>query len=910
MKIFSKNFFILSLASASFYLEATNIEWNFNQSTKQNYEFYKCPCEDGPKDKQLIVENRGNKVVKDILPFINKQTLFTLESLHQKLDESSFPIHALYDLWTRSVVLIESAPDTQLDPLYILNFKGSCNKKEYLSSFITLCHQLGIRTRPVVKEGNPCFDFCYKEGVWELFDPIEKKFYLGIDNQSFASSEEIMDDPLILLRAKTSRIENEIDFNKTYEELAKFQIINGYRAEENDADVQSIKNGSAGFDLYPGEKLVYGSMDASIDLGNNQCVMNHVLQPSYRTGVQTYHSPFPIKQITNQTDVTWTLIDSQTQLKSGESFTFSADYLFELNLVPNKAASKGTLKVVSISSQSILPSMVEGQNTIELGVLDNPSSIHITYNFENNIEANGHYLTITNPTNIFDQLPVTFTLEADPGDQVQAIWWQISQDPQFTVIPTNFEAQNIPFSNTLTLPPATESLLLNNACYYFRIKALVDGQWGQWSTHYYFIVNKPDPVTFIEFDKMGENSYEISWKPVDGQAVEYLVFGSNSLDFIPSVYSTAQINAIVDGEVVDQSTNDNLIATTTETKIDVDGRLAYYRIIARDKNVMSSPSRLIHVYDDNLIHPRNVLQLVKSGKQMVVKRIDIPLSEERTEALFSELVTKKPRITPEQAIAQLHSQVARTLDANDGQIYKQNSHIPNDVWEMAKPYFLPENHPVRPQLDRIFSSSRVLQNPDTFRMAGFKRWKPGRVSHIFASSNPQLKGVFIKGFPDNDTMVKADHKKLIHRIEGARAVRESINKFGYQKKFTVPNKWLYPLPENPSPPNSSKYIRRNFILVAEDMNILDQEKNNKSYKKKMTTSLMDKLYTIINDVGLYDSVYAFNVPFTKDGKLAFIDTEWHHRWPIPYGRFTKYFSKDKKKYWEKLIEQGGPKKKN
>lgn len=239
--------------------------------------------------------------------------------------------------------------------------------------------------------------------------------------------------------------------------------------------------------------------------------------------------------------------------------------------------------------------------------------------------------------------------------------------------------------------------------------------------------------------------------------------------------------------------------------------------------------------------------------------------------------------------------------------YTQGKSVNSTVWEYVQPYLLPANHPIKSKLDRMFSASRVILTPETFKKAGFSRYKQGRFSRIMASPNPKLPGYFIKAFPDCELNIKEDWRKLTHRIIGSQAIRECIVKHGYQKMFKVPTKWLYPLPDEPSPPRSSKYVRKSFILVAEQVKAYDHEENEKHYHKKMDRKRMDAFYTLLQEVGLSDSVFAFNVPFCRDdGKMAFIDTEYHHRWPVPLHKVCRYLSSESEKYWRKLIASGGP----
>lgn len=517
-------------------------------------------------------------------------------------------------------------------------------------------------------------------------------------------------------------------------------------------------------------------------------------------------------------------------------------------------------------------------------------------------------VSVANTETHFDFCSPHFQLDLQTQDAIERVWWQISSDPSFNLIPSNFE-QIEPFTSTIRLTALTETFFNAHETYYFRVKALVNGSWSEWTAPFAFSVDKPERVTLVEFEKLGENRYEINWEREadEDPSIEYLVFGSNSLDFIPSIYTERQVNAMVDGVVTEEEPNDNLITITQEPKLEVDGTLAYYRILARQKGQLSVPSDLIHVYDEDLIQPRNVLQVVEEDGHQLIKRVLFPATYPWTE-------TSLPRISVpcdifENSLLRLHTAFMRApvLPLTAIRSYQQNPHVIPEVWSLMKPYFLPENHPIKPKLDRMFSATRVILNPKTFKKAGFKRYRPGRVSRIMASSHPDLIGYFVKAFPDNDLVIRYEWQKLRHRIEGAKSIRNWIDTHNMQSVFTVPKKWIYPLPENPSPPNSNKYARKNFILIAEDMRILEHAKNEKAYRTKMNRHLLDALYTLLDDEGLYDSVYAFNIPFNKEKKIAIIDTEHHHRWPVPFHKLSKYFSKDMKNYWQYLIDNGGPK---
>jgi len=233
------------------------------------------------------------------------------------------------------------------------------------------------------------------------------------------------------------------------------------------------------------------------------------------------------------------------------------------------------------------------------------------------------------------------------------------------------------------------------------------------------------------------------------------------------------------------------------------------------------------------------------------------------------------------------------------------AHIDPAVWAQVEPYVMPNDHPIKAKLDKLFSKTRVLLNAHTLAKAGFKKTKPGQFSKAIVSTNSHFKNYLFKMYSDEQRGL-SDWQQWVDRASGAISAQESINRHGYQSYFVVPKKWIYVLPENPAPP---VYLeRKNFILVVEDMHILKKSDNYGLWKSaSITPALLDALYILTQEQGLADSTLPFNIPFTKRGKIALIDLEINHKWTVPFERLTRYLSPAMRQYWEGLIVAGGPK---
>jgi hypothetical protein len=236
--------------------------------------------------------------------------------------------------------------------------------------------------------------------------------------------------------------------------------------------------------------------------------------------------------------------------------------------------------------------------------------------------------------------------------------------------------------------------------------------------------------------------------------------------------------------------------------------------------------------------------------------------------------------------------------------YPYNPLVPYEVWVVLEPYFLPEEHPAKRGLDEIFSKQRVIQSEETFSSAGFGKVKYRGEYKIILGKHRSIPGVVLKIFLDTQPFVD-EWRNWLRRIEGAKVIQTYLTEKQF-KKFKVPKKWIYPIPQYPAPSEGFECYRKNFILVAEDMSIKNHDEIKKDYKnlKKKNVS---QLFMILRDLVLYDSIYIDNTPSTMQESFAFVDTEhFHGANSVNYGRITRYFSTKMGLYWESMIKYGGP----
>ena len=221
-------------------------------------------------------------------------------------------------------------------------------------------------------------------------------------------------------------------------------------------------------------------------------------------------------------------------------------------------------------------------------------------------------------------------------------------------------------------------------------------------------------------------------------------------------------------------------------------------------------------------------------------------------------------------------------------------HLDDEMQSLMKPYFLPLNHPLKNSLDMIFSNGRVTENQETFANAGFITLFTQPTSLITVARHPLLPGLLLKLYLDSETREKdgiAGWRWLVNRCKGAENVRKLIKRKKL-KYFSVPDKWIYPLPE--------KAYQQPVILIVTDMDLTSESDTKYAWKHLTTTKHLDELFCILSH-GFSSCYLATNIPYSKSGKFACIDTE-HPKRKLSYNHVKAYLSPQMRAYWNGLIK--------
>lgn len=232
-------------------------------------------------------------------------------------------------------------------------------------------------------------------------------------------------------------------------------------------------------------------------------------------------------------------------------------------------------------------------------------------------------------------------------------------------------------------------------------------------------------------------------------------------------------------------------------------------------------------------------------------------------------------------------------------------HLPKKVAEGIAHYVIPQHHPMKGVLDTIFTISRVTANESTFAQAGFSIIGQKRPrTYMLVAHHPALSGYIIKASLDNELRLKQNRptwKWLVQRCKGAKKIKKIIQEKKF-KYFTVPDKWIYPLPAQPPVKNSSKSRDHYAVLLVTDMKLTSYADSRHAWYHVMTKEHLDELYYIISHAG-GSSYRPDNIAYTQNGTFAFIDTEYPDKTPN-LEKMTHYFNPKMQKYWKKLMKKG------
>lgn len=227
--------------------------------------------------------------------------------------------------------------------------------------------------------------------------------------------------------------------------------------------------------------------------------------------------------------------------------------------------------------------------------------------------------------------------------------------------------------------------------------------------------------------------------------------------------------------------------------------------------------------------------------------------------------------------------------------FYHNPLITKSMREKMTKHLLPRNHKISPIMDALFGGARVTKNEETLLAAGFEITHRQQSSHVILAKHAALPGYIFKIYLDSETKRKKGKPGwywLTNRCIGVKKIKRLIQKKRL-KYFVTPSKWLYPLPY------FSKEDKQPVLLVVTDMQLASCGENIWAWKNLVTPEILDELYEILSH-GYASNFLTGNIPYTKSGKFALIDTE-HPKRTINLVKVKNYLSEEMQHYWDTLL---------
>lgn len=215
-------------------------------------------------------------------------------------------------------------------------------------------------------------------------------------------------------------------------------------------------------------------------------------------------------------------------------------------------------------------------------------------------------------------------------------------------------------------------------------------------------------------------------------------------------------------------------------------------------------------------------------------------------------------------------------------------------------FYLKGHKKLKNQLDAVFGSFKALKN---FRMLEKKGFSvvSRRPSSMYVVKHSSISKYLMKlyFFDDKGNRLKS-RSWAIKRCLGVEKIRRLISEKNLFH-FSTPRKWIYILPEESAAIASG--IENRIALIATNMNLVSRKESFEAWKTVPTKEHLRQLYCILSR-GFSSCYLPGNIPYTRNGKFACIDTETPQR-KLPYNNVKKYLSEEMALYWDQLVKSGG-----
>ncbi len=532
--------------------------------------------------RSLQLRNTSKKIIRSPRLRINGRPLNAIGSivpLDAELTQREKALR-LYRFWTRNILHFPVGMKACRHPFILVNFWGY-NICGFAAAFLSsILQNMGIEARKLPVQGHVVHQYKV-DGRWVILDADLNCAFRTLDNRRLAGFEDICGDPLLVHRTNTYGRHRTFDLARNRFCASLYDRKPSGVAKTPSYNCEEFKKLTDPRRMFPGESITYRFDQTVIEplrekgsphpreVGEASLMQVHylfkpLLRPSGNRGEKHLFTRYPIRRIIFQT--------------SGREIKIPVDQIVTNISIPNDLP-EDVLCICQCSRISAHPIM-KGANAIRLNSPDGDieAELEITWD-EKTAELEPIPIPVLSIEKTYEDRPVCF--QVMPG----VYWIQVFGEDELPLLDYVREV-----TGEIAFDPLEQTFFDNDRSYRARIKQEVEGIWSEWSEYLPFSVIKPNSPHDIEIRLDDHGEIVFTWQGEDD--CEYLIFGSNRLDFVPDVYSDQQPTGGLDGHLKMENIQ-NLIIRTQGTEARVDRPCVYYRMIAMRNGCLSNPSRLI-----------------------------------------------------------------------------------------------------------------------------------------------------------------------------------------------------------------------------------------------------------------------------------------------------------------------------
>jgi len=562
--------------------------------------------------KKIKISNIGSKPLIGFFPTFNHNNFRTIENIRKSINLYNQPgdLYRLFNFFHDNIWHATNHLFENYNPCYLFNVTGYGLCSENSNVLKEILSNKNSRSRLLSLHGHVVREF-YTDSHWCIIDGDRNAIYLNWDNKTLASEAQIIEDPLIGIRTKIDGKHTPYKFGWSWANTSLFEFASYHQHKIDFKNIKNKRNFSQFlFDLYKGEFLIFHyniSPELSIGKGRTAhkkdidkqllCSIEQkiIIDKRIKNNKLTIRSAWPFYKITNTLSSEIEILNTGNILLPGESARMINQSNFTLTL--ETKSSTGNITTFSQASRLSLPKITSGSNHIDLGVQSNPTKLEFSINLNTKIHKNISSAAIKLDSKHYVHSPPSFKI-INNEKVPDLIWLKISPDSTFLFLPPGLN-HIIPFTSSYKLSKIECSFLNPNQKYFVKIRPQKNGVWGKWSKAKSFYVTKPEQVKNITLRPSLPHNLILSWNKNNDKDIMYHVFGSNSKDFIPDLYTPIKIREIKNHyNVISADTVTNRIISTKHNSVLLNKKFSYYRIIAQKDSSYSVPSSLISTYSN------------------------------------------------------------------------------------------------------------------------------------------------------------------------------------------------------------------------------------------------------------------------------------------------------------------------